>query len=54
MSNLDRVAKLALEKHDRKLAMTALELALGKLVSLDGTQSVRKILLWYARNLKWF
>jgi len=52
--NLDRAVRDALDKHDHLLAVKAIELALGKLVSLHGVREVRRYLLWYARHLKEF
>ena len=52
--NLDRIAQDAVDKHDRLLAHKAIELALGKLVSLDGVKDVRRLLLNLARSLKYY
>lgn len=52
--NLDRAAQDAIDRHDRLLCHKAMELALGKLVALDGVQEVRKVLLQLARSLKYY
>ena len=52
--NLDRIAQDAVDKHDRLLAHKAIELALGKLVALDGVKDVRRLLLNLARSLKYY
>lgn len=52
--NLDRIAQDAVDRHDRLLAHKAIELALGKLVALDGVPAVRKMLLLLARSLKYY
>lgn len=54
MANLDRVAQDAIDRHDRLLCHKAIELALGKLVAMDGTQEVRRLLLLLARSLKYY
>jgi hypothetical protein len=52
--NLDEAARLAIDRHDRLLAHKAIELALGKLVALDGVPEVRKLLLNLARSMKYY
>lgn len=52
--NLDRAAQDAIDRHDRLLCHKAIELALGKLVAMDGTQEVRRLLLNLARSLKYY
>jgi hypothetical protein len=52
--NLDEAARLAIERHDRLLCHKAIELALGKLVALDGVPEVRKLLLNLARSMKYY
>ena len=52
--NLDDAAKEAVDRHDRLLCHKAMELALGKLVALDGVKSVRGLLLNLARSLKYY
>jgi hypothetical protein len=52
--NLDDAARLAIERHDRLLCHKAIELALGKLVALDGVPEVRKMLVLMARSLRYY
>jgi hypothetical protein len=52
--NLDAQVTAAVEKHRRLLCLKTIELALGELVSLDGTREVRKILLSYLLQLRGF
>ncbi len=52
--NLDRIAQEAVDRHDRLLCHKAMELALGKLVALDGVTEVRRLLLNLARSLKYY
>ena len=52
--NLDRISQEAVDRHDRLLCHKAMELALGKLVALDGVPEVRKLLLNLARSLKYY
>lgn len=52
--NLDRAAQDALDRHQRLLHQKVLELVLGAMVAQDGTREVRRLLLWYAKQLKWF
>lgn len=52
--NLDRISQDAIDRHDRLLCHKAIELALGKLVSLDGVPEVRKLLILMARSLKYY
>ena len=54
MSDLDRAAQKAVDRHDRLLCHKAMELALGKLVELDGVPEVRRLLLNLARSLKYY
>lgn len=54
MSDLDRAAQKAVDRHDRLLCHKAMELALGKLVELDGVHEVRRLLLNLARSLKYY
>lgn len=51
--DLDRLAQEAVDRHDRLLCHKAMELALGKLVALDGIPEVRRLLLNLARSLKY-
>lgn len=52
--DLDDVARAAIEKHQRLLYLKTLELCLGEMVRTMGIREVRKLLLEYARHLKWF
>ena len=52
--NLYRISQEAVDRHDRLLCHKAMELALGKLVALDGVPEVRKLLLNLARSLKYY
>ena len=52
MTNLDRIAQDAVDRHRRLLCHKVLELALGELVALDGISGARKAILAYARELK--
>lgn len=57
MDNIERLNKLAQEAVDKfndKLHANTLELVLGAMVAKKGVTEVRKILLMYARNLKYF
>lgn len=50
----DEIAKEAAAKHQRLLYLKTLELCLGEMVRTMGVKEVRKLLLQYARHLKWF
>ena len=52
--NLDRISQDAIDRHDRLLCHKAMELALGKLVALDGVPEVRKLLILMAKSLKYY
>lgn len=52
--SLDKAAQDAVERHDRLLCHKAMELALGKLVAMDGVTEVRRLLLNLARSLKYY
>ena len=54
MSDLDRAAAVAIDKHERLLHHKTLELLLGSMVARSGTKEVRRLILWYARHLKEF
>jgi len=54
MSDLDRAAAAAIDKHERLLHHKTLELLLGSMVARSGTKEVRRLILWYARHLKEF
>lgn len=49
-----RAAEKAVDRHDALLHSKVLELLLGAMVSRQGVYEVRRLLLWYARGLKWF
>lgn len=50
--SLSDAVESAIAKRQRKLAMSALELALGELVALDGRHEVRRILRVYMQQLR--
>lgn len=50
----DKIAKEAVAKHQRLLLFKTFELCLGEMVRTMGVKEVRKLLLQYARHLKWF
>lgn len=52
--DLDKIAQAAVDKHRRLLLHKVLELTLGDMVAMDGIKEVRKILLWYSRQLRDF
>lgn len=54
MSDLDRIAAEAIDKHERLLHHKTLELLLGSMVARSGTKETRRLILWYARHLKEF
>lgn len=51
---LDDAARAAVEKHRRLLCHKTMELALGELVALDGIRAVRRVLLGYLVQLRWY
>lgn len=52
--NLDDIAKLAIEKHQRLLYSKVLELVLGEMIAIDGISHTRDRLLWYYNHLAEF
>ena len=54
MSELDRAAAQAIDRHERLLHLKTMELLLGSMVARQGIHETRKQLLWYARHLKEF
>ena len=49
-----KAAEKAADRHDGLLHAKTLELLLGAMVARQGVREVRRVLLWYARQLKWF
>ena len=54
MSNLDRIAAEAIDKHERLLHLNTLELLLGSMVARSGIKETRRLMLWYARHMREF
>ena len=54
MTDIARAAQKAIDRHEGLLHAKTLELLLGAMVARQGVYEVRKVLLWYARRLKWF
>lgn len=54
MTELDRLAAAAIDRHERLLHHKTLELLLGSMVARSGIREVRRLLLWYARHLREF
>lgn len=54
MSELDRAAAVAIDKHERLLHHKTLELLLGSMVARSGTKEVRRVLVCYARHMREF
>lgn len=52
--NLDDFAEKVVVERRRLLHLKVLELVLGDMVRDDGVSEVRKKLIWYARQLKYF
>lgn len=52
--NLDRIAQDAVRRHDILFHDRLLKMVLGNCVRLVGVRETRKILLRYARELRWF
>lgn len=52
--DLNRAAKLAIEKHQQLLHNKTLELILGNMVAMDGVHAVRQKLMWYYEHLAEF
>lgn len=54
MSDLDRIAAEAIDKHERLLHHKTLELLLGSMVARSGIKETRRLMLWYARHMREF
>lgn len=54
MTDLDRAAQDAVRRHDVYFSDHLLKLVLGNCVRLLGVRETRRLLLRYARQLKWF
>lgn len=54
MDEIERLTKLAIEKHQRLLHSKTLELLLGNMVALDGVKKTREKLKWYYDHLAEF
>jgi len=54
MDEIEKLAKLAIEKHQRLLHSKTLELLLGDMVALDGVRKTREKLKWYYDHLAEF
>lgn len=54
MDEIEKLAKLAIEKHQRLLHNKTLELLLGDMVALDGVRKTREKLKWYYEHLAEF
>ena len=54
MDEIEKLAKLAIEKHQRLLHTKVLELVLGDMIAMDGIHETRKKLLWYYEHLAEF
>ncbi len=54
MNEIEKKAKLAIEKHQRLLHSKTLELLLGDMVALDGVKKTREKLKWYYDHLEEF
>jgi hypothetical protein len=54
MDEIERKAKLAIDKHQRLLHSKTLELLLGDMIAKDGVHSVRQKLMWYYEHLEEF
>jgi len=52
--NLDRAAEEAVRRQDEYFHDHVLKLVLGNCVRLLGVRATRRLLLRYARQLKWF
>lgn len=52
--NLDRIAEEAVRKHDLRFHDHLLKMVLGNCVRLVGVKETRRLLLRYARQLKFF
>lgn len=52
--NLDRAAQEAVRRHDEYFHDHVLKLVLGNCVRLIGVRATRRLLLRYARQLRWF
>lgn len=51
---LDRQARIAVRRHDARFYDSVLQMVLGNMVRLFGVRETRRIVLVYARRLKWF
>jgi hypothetical protein len=54
VSELDRAAERAIDKHERLLHLKTMELLLGSMVARQGVKETRKLLLQYAKHLREF
>lgn len=54
MSDLDRIAAEAIDKHERLLHHKTLELLLGSMVARSGIKETRRLILCYARHMREF
>lgn len=52
--NLDRASEEAIRRHDLYFHDHLLKLVLGNCVRLVGVKETRRLLLRYARQLRWF
>lgn len=51
---INAAAEKAIDKHERLLQVKTMELLLGSMIRRQGVRETRKLLLWYAKNLREF